>query len=97
MSFNRYAKRADKTQAAIVEALRKAGWAVWIIGWPVDLLCWKHGKGFRVLECKTPTKGGRIRIRKDQAAQNEFIELTGTPRVSDPMEALLKLGEIVEL
>jgi hypothetical protein len=97
MAVRRYAKRTDQTQASIVKALRRAGWHVWVIHEPVDLLCWKPGRGFRVLECKTPTKGGRIRIRKDQAAQNGFIELTGTPRVADPFEALLKLGEKVEL
>lgn len=99
MSVARFAKRTDTTQKAIVEALRKAGWMVWIIERPVDLLCWKPSKGFHCLECKTPRgkKNPKAVIDKRQVEQIEFIEATGTRRVCTPFEALLALGETVEL
>lgn len=98
MSFIRYAKRKDDSQDAIVDALRAAGWTVWIIGWPCDLLCYKRGRGLRTLECKTGRgKSRRARIRNDQEAQNAFCELTETPRVTCPEEALLAVGEAVTL
>jgi len=43
------------------------------------------------IECKTPTKSGRRRKRKDQAEQDEFLSSTGTPVVlslTDAIEAL---------
>lgn len=96
VSFLRYARRKDKSQDAIVAAVRNAGWRVWIIGWPCDLLCFKKGRGLRTLECKTGQgKSGRARVRSDQEAQNAFCELTETPRVTTPYEALLALGEVV--
>jgi hypothetical protein len=95
---NRYAKRKDTTQDAIVGALRAAGWAVWIIGWPCDLLCHKDGRGFRTLECKSPrNKRGAPRLDKRQAQQTAFVQLTRTPYVTTPFEALLALGEVVSL
>jgi hypothetical protein len=39
----RHAARVDENQALIVEALRKAGAVVWIIGLPVDLLIGCNG------------------------------------------------------
>ena len=87
----RRAAKSDASQASIVAALRKAAWHVWIIGLPVDLLLWKPGKGFRLLEVKTATKSGKAPIRKDRAKQNEFCELTGTPRVTSAESALKAL------
>lgn len=99
MSFNRYARRPDESQQAIIMALRLAGWHVWIIGRPVDLLCWKDGKGFRCLEAKTARgkKNPKARIDKRNEEQIKFIELTGTPRVTCAFEALLAVGEKVEI
>lgn len=99
MSFNRYARRPDESQPAIVEALRNAGWSVWIIGRPVDLLCWKPGRGFRCLEAKTAygKKNPKAVIDKRQKEQIEFIDVTGTPRVTSAQEALLAVGEVIEL
>ena len=98
MTFARYAKRTDASQKAIVDALRRAGWDGWVIGEPCDLLCWKASRGFRTLECKTPfKKDGSPRKRKDQHKQDEFIALTGTRRACTPFEALLALGETVDL
>jgi hypothetical protein len=39
----RHAARVDANQSAIVEAMRKAGATVWIIGLPVDLLIGCNG------------------------------------------------------
>lgn len=52
----RHAKRTDDVQKPIVDALRAAGIAVYVIGLPLDLLCavraqngsWRHV----LLECK---------------------------------------------
>ena len=90
MSLRRWAARSDSSRSLIVEAIRKAGWRVWDIRRPVDLLCWKEAKGFRCLELKTPTgkKNPKARIRKEQVEQNEFCDDTGTPRVITPEEAL---------
>jgi hypothetical protein len=93
----RYALRKDESQAAIVGAIRAAGWLCFVLHEPADLLCWKVGKGWRVLECKTPTKTGKQRKRKDQELQKQFLELTGTRVVMTPFEALLALGETVNL
>lgn len=99
MSFNRFAKRPDESQAAIVKALREAGWYVWIIGRPVDLLCWKAGKGFRCIECKTARgkKDPKAVVDKRQKEQIQFIETTGTWRVTSAAEALLAVGERITL
>lgn len=90
MSLRRWAARADKSQSVIVDAIRKSGWAVFVIGRPVDLLCWRRDKGFKCLEVKTDKgkRKERIVIDKRSAEQNEFIELTGTPRVCTPEAAL---------
>jgi hypothetical protein len=91
--------RTDQSQEAIIEALNKAGWFVWIIGRPVDLLCWKPGRGFRCLEAKTPhgKKNPKAKIDKRQVEQIEFINTTGTPRVTCAQEALLAVGEVITL
>ncbi len=53
----RYAARSDASQPQIVAALRAAGVSVWVIKWPVDLLCGFHGRSI-ALEVKE--KGGRL-------------------------------------
>lgn len=93
----RYALRKDESQAAIVAAIRAAGWLCFVLHEPADLLCWKESKGWRVLECKTPTKAGKRRKRMDQKVQQQFLDLTKTPVVLTPFEALLALGETMSL
>ena len=88
MSINRWATRTDKTQAICIEAARSIGWHVWQIRRPVDLLCWHPSGIWQPLECKTPSKSGAVRIRKEQAAQNAFCSLTFTPRVSSAEETI---------
>ena len=77
--------RPDSTQKTIVEALRKAGIKVWIIGEPCDLLTYYPAYGrWKPLECK-PEK----RKRKDQPDQDDFLETTGVPVVRTPTEAIV--------
>ena len=93
MSLARHAKRVDTTQPAIVEALRAAGYGVWVIGWPCDLLVHRPDIGFRCLEVKSPrNKRGDPRHDKRQAQQRAFLELTQTPVVVSVDEALRALG-----
>lgn len=90
----RRAAKRDLSEPLIVEALEKAGWKVYR-ELPTDLLCWKAGKGFRVLECKTPRgKAGKPSTDKRRVKQIEFIELTGIQRVTSAEAALAALGEI---
>ncbi len=86
MGFNRYARKVDKSQAEIVEALESAGVLVYVISWPCDLLCQYRGK-WQTLEVKTPGPPSRLR-RSDMSRQNEFLDLTRTPVVSTVNEAL---------
>lgn len=88
MSRRFFPAHRDHSEPLIVEALQKAGWHVWKT-LPCDLLLWKEGYGFRTLENKTPfNKNGSPRKRKDQQAQDEFLALTKTPRVTTPEAAL---------
>lgn len=94
----RYAVKArvDASQAVIVEGLRRAGVQVWIIGRPCDLLCryWSIGSYawlWQTLECKTPTKSGKRRSRRDQEAQARFLGETQTPVVFTLEDALIAL------
>lgn len=99
MSLLRYAKRADTTQSEIVKTLRGAGWHVWHISTPCDLLLWKEGRGFKAMEVKTPhgKRNPKARVDKRQVEQRQFISVTGAPVVTSPLEALLAVGEKVEL
>lgn len=99
MSYNRYARRKDTSHDEIVSALRGAGWSVYEIGRPVDVLCWKAAKGFRCLEIKTARgkRDPKAVIDKRRIEQNDFISKTGTPRVTSAQEALLAVGEVIHL
>jgi hypothetical protein len=84
----RYAARTDENQAAIVEALRKAGADVWVIGLPVDLLVGYKGHTFLV-EVKN---GPRKRLT---ALQADFFESWGggtLARIDGPDGALRMIG-----
>ena len=84
----RYAARTDENQAAIVEALRKAGADVWVIGLPVDLLVGYKGHTFLV-EVKN---GPRKRLT---ALQADFFESWGggtLARIDGPEAALHMIG-----
>lgn len=99
MTFARYARKVDSTQATIKQGLEEGGVQVWIISEPCDLLCYfwcpKHTRYcWQTLECK-PLIGKKVpkaRIRTDQPEQNEFLERTKTPVVTSVTEALLALS-----
>ncbi len=65
----KYARKVDSSQGEIVDALRKAGAEVWIIGQPVDLLTYYRGR-WLPMEAKPPT---HKRGRADQAAQEAAV------------------------
>lgn len=86
MSLNRYARRRDKNEPAIVRALEKAGWLVAKIDRPCDLVCARDGQ-VRLVEIKNPErakkgKGGDLRTpgQKAQAPKWEgYITTVWTP------------------
>ena len=84
--MKRYAMRVDQSQAYIVKGLRSLGIHVEIIGQPVDLLIHWNAR-WHLMECKT----GKRR-RKDQPAQDAFMERFGVPRVATLDDALKYLG-----
>ena len=93
MSFNRYAKRTDASQDAIVSALQAAGAVVYLIGRPVDALV-----GFRnvtlLMEFKTP---GTWYGKKMNPNQKAFMDTwNGGPvcMVDNPEAALRAIGAI---
>lgn len=90
MGINRWATRKDTTQAAIVEAIRAAGWLVEVIHkGPFDLACWHPSNIWQPLECKSPrNKKGEPKIDKRQVKQNEFCNRTFIPRVTTPEQAV---------
>lgn len=101
MSWNRYARRADKSTQKIVDELRAVGYTVVYIDKPTDLLVRKSSwplNTWKLLECKSHKKAnGEVKLRKDQQKQQEFCAEHGVPYVTDSFEALLKLGEVVKL
>jgi hypothetical protein len=86
----RHAARVDANQAQIVDALRKAGAYVWIIGLPVDLLVGFKNHTFLV-EIKTTSK------KRLTALQADFFKTWngGTLcRVDSPESALRMICNI---
>jgi hypothetical protein len=82
--YRQQVTRTDAAAPEIIEALREAGYWVWVIGRPADALIWHptFGQGvFKVLEIKTPTSTGKPRKRKDQPKQDAFVAATGVQRV----------------
>lgn len=75
----RHAARVDSNQAEIVEALRKAGASVWIIGLPVDLLVGYRGHSM-LMECKTLTGKRNPKPARHTQLQKDFmLNWTGGP------------------
>ena len=65
----KYAARVDENQAEIVDALRKIGASVYVIGKPVDLLVGFRARTF-LLEVKQKGKENR----KDQQEQRDWMK-----------------------
>lgn len=78
--------RADTTQRAIVEPLRKAGVLVWHISRPSDLLC-RRGERYYLLDCEGITK-----YRKRKPKQLATFAKWGVVLVKTPQEALKAVG-----
>jgi hypothetical protein len=87
MSFHRRMTRPDANQQSIVNGLRKAGIAVWIIGEPCDLLAYNAStKRWTPLEVK-PVIENKSNTKK-QVRQKEFIATYAVPVVKTFLEAL---------
>lgn len=102
MKFRGHNAKRDAAEPAIVEALEKAGWEVHR-ELPVDLLALKRIDADRVmvrlLEAKTAQgkRDPKARVRKDQERQNAFCERWNIPKPTTPVDALLAVGERVEI
>jgi len=94
MSLARFAKKRDRSEPAIIQALEQVGAEVWALDKPVDLLV-RFRKQWHLLEVKTPY-GKQQKARKDsrQEEQIEFLTRTDTPIVTTPMEALRAIGAV---
>lgn len=94
----RWAAKRDEAEAPIIEALVKAGFRVYPLDFPCDLAVrkdgWSPGR-FQLLEVKTG-RGKSLAIAKDkrQREQIEFLQLTRTPIVRTPEEALRAIGAV---
>lgn len=91
MTLNRYARKSDTAQPAIVSELRKLGVQVEIIGKPVDLLCrisTYPPNYWRLVEIKTPRKSGKLSVDKRQITQNEFCLDNRVPKLTTTEQVL---------
>jgi hypothetical protein len=92
MSINRWAKKQDSSQAAIVADLRRAHVVVEIIGKPVDLMVrlrsWPVNR-WALIEVKSATSEGKIpSIDKRQKAQNQFCADYHVPKFTNAAQIL---------
>ena len=83
----RNAARADANQPQIVEALRSAGYVVWHIKWPVDLLVGYPG-GWLPMEVKDGAKPPSARALTDDQVQFMQTAPGHTAVVTDPEGAI---------
>ena len=89
MSLARFAKRRDKNEPPIIEALERAGAEVWVVDRPADLLVWFR-RAWHILEIKMPS--GRLSAR--QAADRDEGLCEGIAIVRTPLEALEAIGAV---
>jgi hypothetical protein len=93
-SNRRHDAKRDQSELPIVHALEQAGCKVYR-KLPCDLLVRlpRDPPGvLRILEVKTPTKAGKLRLNKSQAQQAKFVSDTGCPYVVNAEQALQALG-----
>lgn len=89
----RTAARTDDNQAEIVAALRAAGYVVWVIKWPVDLLV-GTGKAWIAMEVKDCSKPPSA--QKLTPNQELFFALGGGPMaVVNDVESALRAAHDV--
>ena len=96
MTMPRYAARRDTAEADVIDALERAGFHVWALDYPVDLAIrkdsWAPGM-VQLLEVKSRRKKDGTYVKdKRQGAQSKFLEATGCPVVTSPLEALQAVG-----
>lgn len=99
MGLNRYAKQRDATEEPIVEALEAAGFQVFKLDKPCDLLVRRPSDPpgrFQALEVKTARKKSGYHVNKSHKGlrelQEAFLAETRTPVVTTPIEALRAVG-----
>lgn len=101
MSLNRYAKRRDTAEPAIIQALEQAHYEVVVLDKPGDLAVrrgsWADGL-FLVMEVKSARKRSGAHVNKSHKAQalaqEERIATHRIPVVTNPVEALKAVGAI---
>lgn len=101
MKYRRFDAKRDKAEPAIVEALESAGWEVHR-ELPVDLIALKIKDGnvqVKLLEAKTARgkRNPKAVLDKRQVKQNAFVEKWRIAKPTTPIEALLAVGERVEM
>lgn len=94
----KYAKRRDTSESAVVRALEAAGCKVYK-ALPCDLLVRvpRDPPGIlRCLEAKTARgkRDPKLKLDKRQMEQQQFVADTGTPYVTDALEALRAVGVV---
>lgn len=88
MTLNRYAKRQDATQPAIVKGLRAMGYQVEIVGKPCDLLI----RNPRTEKLDLLEVDGITKNRKRDQKQLDFLRDWQVPLVKTLDDALKALG-----
>ena len=83
----RTAARNDDNQSRLVNGLRAAGYVVWIIRWPVDLLV-DTGRGWLPMEVKAGAKSPSRRKITDDEAEFFRTATSQTALVTDLESAL---------
>jgi hypothetical protein len=81
--YPRRARKVDKAQREVIDALERVGVQVWVIQEPCDLLTLCRGI-WLPLEVKTPG----VYVDKRQLRQQEFLKSTGTPIVKSATQAV---------
>jgi len=90
----RTAARNDDNQASIVAGLRAAGYVVWIIRWPVDLLV-DTGHGWLPMEVKDGAKSKSRRALTDDEARFFRTAMSPTSLVTN-LESALRACEAMK-
>ena len=95
MSLNRYAKRIDANQDAVISALKAAGASVLVLSKPLDLLVGINGR-LALFEVKDGNKP--LSQRKPTKAQEKFLDDWGNYPICivDGPEAALRMLEVLK-
>ena len=96
MAPMRYAARVDANQAEIVDAVRKAGATVWVIGLPVDTV-WGFAGKTALVEIKTKVGKKSPHAAKHTELQKRFMAewRGGTVATVTDVDGALRLLEVM--